>query len=56
VISVIIIIIRETIRRRSNKRAVNFIAGLLPTNNEEVPLRQQIRTLLEDFEKFRERE
>jgi len=52
----VIIIKRETIRRRSNTRAVNFIAGLLPTNNEEVPLRQQIRTLLEDFEKFRERE
>ncbi len=55
-IAIIILIIRKTIRKRSNTRAVNFIAGLLPTNNEEVPLRQEIRTLLEDFERFRERE
>ena len=51
---IIILIIRVIIRKRSKTKAVNFIAGLLPTNEEEVPLRQEIRTLLEDFEKFRE--
>ena len=54
IIIAIIILIRIIIKRRSNTRAVNFIAGLLPTNNEEIPLRQEIQTLLEDFGRFRE--
>jgi hypothetical protein len=53
IITTVIIVIKIK-RKRRNLKSVNFIAGLLPSEEEGTPLRQDIRTLLEEFERLRE--